>query len=181
MPIFEYFLSPSDKSDPYPFNDFIIAHLPSTLTNNDKVIISRSPKPNYPTNLIKIEFDKLDVVSEQAILQLASENGLTEGKWILLYLSKQDFDLKWIDILKSFLLGNLGSRLELFNRNQDYFGLFVHTRDFRDTEDLDLVAEEIVKLGLKKGRIYYKPEVYSILGIRNPNQWGIQASIYQVD
>jgi hypothetical protein len=182
MAVFEYFLSLQDKSNPNPFNDFIVDHLPSTLRIDDKVIISRSSKTCLPVNLVIDKFKSLSsVVTETAVLDLAAENGLTEGKWMLLYLNKQDFDLKWVDILTSFLKGRLGVKLELFARNDNYMGLFIHTADFRDLEELDMVAEELVRLGLKRGKMYYKPEVYSILGIRNPNHWGLQASIYQVD
>ncbi|KAM3498192.1 hypothetical protein MY10362_008478 [Beauveria mimosiformis] len=50
-----------------------------------------------------------------------------------------------------------------------------------DKVDIGRVVQRLKELGLADGkskRIYYKPDVFTYLGISGGNPWGLKASIY---
>ncbi|KAF4121544.1 protein of unknown function (DUF1917) [Geosmithia morbida] len=57
----------------------------------------------------------------------------------------------------------------------------IYTADFKDTADVARVVRKLREIGLvnAKGRpIYYKPDVFTYIGIASGNPWGIRPSLY---
>lgn len=77
-----------------------------------------------------------------------------------------------------------GSKVATNNGGPESRLICVYTKDFRDTDDVLRVLQELDALGLVKqgsqGAIYYKSDAYTYLDIygKNASEYGLQASLY---
>ena len=53
----------------------------------------------------------------------------------------------------------------------------VYTKDFNNKEDVMEIERKLRDLGMK-GRMAYKPRVYTITGVYSQNKWGLRPVIY---
>ncbi|KAI0157061.1 DUF1917-domain-containing protein [Hypoxylon sp. FL1284] len=124
----------------------------------------------------------MDAVKD--ILDLAKAHRVRCGKWMI-FSSVFQVNEIWATIAKATANNELGIAAKVAPRwttdkRTDRL-ICVYTTDFSDTNDVRRVAEKLKQLGLieSNGRpLYYKPDVYTYLGIGQGNPWEIRASIY---
>ncbi|KAI1371020.1 DUF1917-domain-containing protein [Hypoxylon crocopeplum] len=138
---------------------------------------------NHP-GIISRECRKAGVDAAKDILDLAKANHVRCGKWMLFCPVFQVNEI-WETIAKATANNELGIAAKVAPRSTDDRRtdrlICVYTADFTDTKDVRRVAERLRQLGLvqAKGKpLYYKPDVYTYLGIAHGNKWEIRASIY---
>ncbi|KAI1105443.1 DUF1917-domain-containing protein [Jackrogersella minutella] len=119
------------------------------------------------------------------ILELAKAHNVRCGKWML-FCNTFEVNEVWETIAKATSNNELGiaakvAPLSTEDKRTERL-ICVYTADFSDTKDVRRVAEKLKQLGLTQnntGRpLYYKPDVYTYLGIAHGNPWDIRASIY---
>ena len=112
--------------------------------------------------------------------KLAEDFSVLSGKW-LVFISSDEVDELWKQIVKSTLAGTLGTRAKVSPRNWNKLGskhlICIYNDDFRSMEDVSRVRDELRRLGVKD-RISYKPDIYTYCAIYKGNKWGIPASLY---
>ncbi|KAI2469154.1 DUF1917-domain-containing protein [Annulohypoxylon bovei var. microspora] len=118
------------------------------------------------------------------ILNLAKAHRVRCGKWML-FCNTFEVNEIWEIVAKATSKNELGigakaaPRSTVDKRTERL--ICVYTADFSDTNDVKRVAEKLKQLGLVQAHsrpLYYKPDVYTYLGIAHGNPWEIRASIY---
>ncbi|KAI0848714.1 DUF1917-domain-containing protein [Daldinia vernicosa] len=130
------------------------------------------------------ECRKAGLDAAKDILNLARMLRVRCGKWML-FCSVFQVNEIWETVAKATANNELGIGAKVAPRSTtdkrtDRL-ICVYTADFSDTKDVKRVAEKLKQLGLIQARdrpIYYKPDVYTYLGIARGNPWEIRASIY---
>ncbi|KAI2602956.1 DUF1917-domain-containing protein [Hypoxylon fragiforme] len=130
-------------------------------------------------NFVRRECQKAGTDAAKDILDLAQTH-----RWMLFCTVFQVNEV-WEIIAKATANNELGigskvAARSIGDRRTDRL-ICVYTADFTDTKDVRRVAKKLKQLGLiqTKGRpLYYKPDVYTYLGIAHGNPWKIRASIY---
>ncbi len=125
--------------------------------------------------------DRLSIpVDQSSIDKLARAAGLVVGKW-LLYVPKDSIDQVWKKVAHATLEGELGSSTKVATARQagpgDEYVICVYTEDYLDTDDVKRVREKLRGLGFTQ-RLYYKPDIYTYLGIYSKTFPGVRASRY---
>ncbi|KAH7157201.1 hypothetical protein EDB81DRAFT_416243 [Dactylonectria macrodidyma] len=119
------------------------------------------------------------------ILNLAHAAKVRAGKWMLFCPPAEVNDV-WEIIAKATANNELGiaakvlPRTPLEDSRKDRL-ICVYTSDFKDKADVGRVLQKLRELKLVESRgrpIYYKPDVFTYLGIASGNSWGLKASIY---
>ncbi|OTA95981.1 hypothetical protein M434DRAFT_160570 [Hypoxylon sp. CO27-5] len=130
------------------------------------------------------ECRKAGMDAAKDILDLAKAHNVRCGKWML-FCNTFEVNEIWGIIAKATANNELGIAAKVAPRStadkRTERLICVYTADFSDTKDVKRVAEKLKQLGLiqAKGRpLYYKPDVYTYLGIAHGNPWEIRASIY---
>ncbi|MCJ1399351.1 hypothetical protein MMC11_002553 [Xylographa trunciseda] len=119
-----------------------------------------------------------------AILDVARENGCTDGKWMLFPLP-EDVNRVWAVVATATAKGELGTAAKV--ATEDGKGdrvarlICVYTEDFGNKSDVKRVLLKLGELGLtsRNRGISYKPDVFTYLDITGDNEWGMKPSLYQ--
>ncbi|KAI2622667.1 DUF1917-domain-containing protein [Hypomontagnella submonticulosa] len=134
--------------------------------------------------LITRECRKAGMDAAKAILDLAQALHVRCGKWML-FCTALEVNEVWETIARATANNELGIAAKVATRSavdtRTERLICVYTADFTDTKDVRRVAERLKQLGLVQARgkpLYYKPDVYTYLGISHGNPWEIRASIY---
>ena len=102
------------------------------------------------------------------------------GKW-LVFVTSDKVDNLWEKIVRSTLAGTLGISAKVSTRDKKNSSsrhvICVYTSDYRSMTDVNRVREGLRQLGVK-GRIGYKPDIYTYCNIYMDNPWGILPSRY---
>ncbi|KAI4864516.1 DUF1917-domain-containing protein [Hypoxylon rubiginosum] len=138
---------------------------------------------NQPA-IITRECRKAGTDAAKDILDLAKAHRVRCGKWMLFCTVLQVNEV-WEIVAKATANNELGIAAKVAPRSTtdkrtDRL-ICVYTADFSDTKDVRRVAEKLKQLGLIQSNrrpLYYKPDVYTYLGIAHGNPWEIRASIY---
>jgi len=123
---------------------------------------------------------KMDCVN--AIQETARQQHLIHGMWML-WLESDQADEKWQEIARATAQGKLGckSQIKPSKTTASYESIvcLIHTKDFEDKDDIRRVLMALQDLGftLRSG---YKPEVFTLLGIKSNNEWRLPSTIYSV-
>ncbi|KAF2101955.1 DUF1917-domain-containing protein [Rhizodiscina lignyota] len=134
------------------------------------------------TRMLKPERDAL----KQNIEDLAIECKVLSGKWMLRP-KGNNVPRVWRLVCEAISENRLGPTAKIAtntDRDEDdgVRVICVYTRDFTDMADIKRVAQALDTLGLvpKEGNqsIYYKPDVYTHLGINYDNSVNLRASLY---
>ncbi|MCJ1475207.1 hypothetical protein MMC13_003867 [Lambiella insularis] len=124
-----------------------------------------------------------------ALLESARKNGCTTGKWML-FPMEEGVNRVWGTIAKATVDGHLGIDAKVATDQGKGLTtprlICVYTQDFGDKKDLKRVLRKLAELGLlgEKGEwgqdklLYYKPDVFTYLGIERDNEWGLKASLF---
>ncbi|KAI2627518.1 DUF1917-domain-containing protein [Hypoxylon sp. NC1633] len=138
---------------------------------------------NHPS-FVNRECRKAGVDAAKDILDLAKAHHVRCGKWML-FCPVFEVNEVWEIVAKATANNELGIAAKVAPRSTSDKRtdrlVCVYTADFSDTPDVRRVAGRLKQLGLieAKGRpLYYKPDVYTYLGISHGNPWEIRASIY---
>ncbi|RKU45631.1 hypothetical protein DL546_000731 [Coniochaeta pulveracea] len=146
--------------------------------------ITQANASRKPATVIGREIGRERALAVQQILDLAQHLDIKEGKWML-FPEPCYVDEVWGVVARYTASGELGisakvAPLEESGSEKERL-ICVYTRDFRDKEDIARVLRRLREVGLvkeKKGRIYYKCDAFTYLGIGGGNTWGIKASMY---
>ncbi|KAF1840274.1 DUF1917-domain-containing protein [Cucurbitaria berberidis CBS 394.84] len=119
---------------------------------------------------------------QQRIADLAEENNVLSGKWML-FPKSEDVTRMWKLIVKGVIDDRLGTAAKVATDDgRDERLICVYTRNFRDANDVRRVLCELEAMGLlNSGRtLYYKPDAYTYLDINSTTatQYGLQASLH---
>ncbi|RDA82845.1 hypothetical protein CP532_0942 [Ophiocordyceps camponoti-leonardi (nom. inval.)] len=134
---------------------------------------------------IQKEMGKERKQAARDILTLAHAAKIRTGKW-LLFCSPTDVNEIWEVVAKATANNELGiaakvaPRSPVHDQRRDQV-LCVYTADFQDMADVGRVLQVLRELKLVNARsrpIYYKPDVFTYIGISHGNPWGLSASIY---
>ncbi|KAI1082636.1 DUF1917-domain-containing protein [Whalleya microplaca] len=135
-------------------------------------------------NFVRRECRKAGADAAKDILVLAQTHHVSCGKWML-FCNVLDVNEVWEVIAKATANNELGIAAKVAPRshveNRTERLICVYTADFGDIKDVKRVAQRLKQLGLVKARgkpLYYKPDVYTYLGLSSGNPWEIRASIY---
>lgn len=145
-------------------------------------------------------------VLEEDLLAIASRTGVISGKWML-FPNVNDVDRIWSTIVTATEEGTLGfcakvatlndeddAKNEKKEQNEKGRLICVYTNDFTDKVEIKRVLDRLRELNVvgdhdhdhskakdKKKRsdqVYYKCDAWTILNIKNGNEWRIKASMY---
>ncbi|KAM4057969.1 DNA polymerase II large subunit-like protein [Hirsutella rhossiliensis] len=119
------------------------------------------------------------------ILNLAHAAKVGTGKW-LLFCQPADVNEIWELVAKATANNELGIAAKVAPRSPDQDQrkdrlVCVYTADFHDKADVGRVLQRLRELRLVESRarpIYYKPDIFTYIGISQGNPWGLSASIY---
>ncbi|PHH60984.1 hypothetical protein CDD82_2205 [Ophiocordyceps australis] len=118
------------------------------------------------------------------ILSLAHAARVRTGKW-LLFCEPTEVDDIWEAVARATADNKLGIAAKVAPKCPEHGDrrqqlLCVYTADFNDKADVGRVLQYLRKLKLFKAKetIYYKPDVYTYVGLSQGNPWGLRASIY---
>ncbi|CAI6335096.1 unnamed protein product [Periconia digitata] len=118
---------------------------------------------------------------QEEITDLAVETNVLSGKWMLF--PKLDAVTRvWRLVVEGVINNKLGptAKVSPFNEENNARLICVYTKDFTDQEDVFRVLLELVAMGVVSSNqaIYYKTDVYTMLGIYGANAagYGLKAS-----
>ncbi|KAI9658109.1 MAG: hypothetical protein M1829_006834 [Trizodia sp. TS-e1964] len=118
------------------------------------------------------------------ILSLAVNFKCTSGKWML-FPYPDDLTYTWSVIAKGTVFDELGIAAKVGTDNGQGNRvnrlICVYTRNFADEKDVRRVLNRLAELKVlprKNRSIYYKPDVYTHLGISSGNEFGFKPQIY---
>ena len=112
---------------------------------------------NGKTELLDLTRDNID--------KLAKQLKILSGKWMV-FRPESQIDEVWLKIAKSINSSNLVSVAKVstaLSKDEDYV-ICVYTRNYFDKEEVMKIREKLHDLGIE-GKIYYKPDIYTYLGI----------------
>jgi hypothetical protein len=99
----------------------------------------------------------------------------------MLFPNLKDLTRAWKLVVEGTINNRLGSTAKVATEEdgKEERLICVYTKDFRDTNDVLRVLNELVAIGLVSNRgIYYKSDAYTYLDIYSKNEYGLQASVY---
>ncbi|XP_041360568.1 UPF0696 protein C11orf68 homolog [Gigantopelta aegis] len=132
----------------------------------------------------KKEFEKLKLSNQltyENIKAIARNNKYLSGKW-LVYRDVCEIDAVWMTIANAVVANKLGQAAKVSCRDSPASDdgshvICVYTKDFTDVDDVMRVELMLRQLGVT-GRLMYKPDIYTILGIYAKNEWHLRPTIY---
>ena len=153
---------------------WLSVHNPRSAKSEDKSSFQHSLSSEWS----KICAEGRSTLSE--VDKLAEQFDILSGKW-LVFVSPDEVDNLWGQIVESTLAGTIGSSATVSTRKEGHprHLICVSNADYRSVEEVNRVRDELRQLGVIK-RIAYKPDIYTYCGIYNGNSWGIPPSLYVV-
>lgn len=117
-------------------------------------------------------------ITSDYIRQLAEEYDYKTGKW-LIYSKWPAIDNVWKRVAKAVVAGKLGSSANVSTHDpeENAHVICVYTEDFTNEDQVRKVEENLRKEGIT-GRMTYKPDIYTTLGIYRKNPWGLRPTVY---
>jgi len=151
-------------------------------------------RTQWPPRMSLEDHENIDLARKKAvqeILATAAECNLTTGKWMH-WVQEDALDEAWAIIAEATARNELGTASEVATKTDKplvnpILGpmrlVCVHTRDFRDLEDVARVLRKLLDLGLFHlgeggSTLYYKTDAFTRLNILGGNKIGIPASLY---
>jgi hypothetical protein len=137
-------------------------------------------KPDPGKKVISLGKKAIDAKAE-AIDGFAKETGLLTGKW-LVYDKIAKIDGVWKSLVTVHLKGELGvsakvaTKLQTPGPNQGHL-VCIYTGNYLDLKDVHRVRNKLKEMGFEKP-LYYKPDIYTYLGIYSKTFPGLKASRY---
>ncbi|KAI5466495.1 hypothetical protein BGZ63DRAFT_132833 [Mariannaea sp. PMI_226] len=131
------------------------------------------------------EISKERKLATRDILNLAHAAKVRAGKWMLFCPPNEVNDV-WESVAKATANNELGIAAKVAPKPiEDDFRrdrlICIYTSDFANKADVGRVLQRLRELKLVENRgrfIYYKPDVFTYLGISSGNPWGLKSSIY---
>ncbi|XP_031568577.1 uncharacterized protein LOC116303216 isoform X1 [Actinia tenebrosa] len=128
-------------------------------------------------DLLKNKHDKM--VTSETLKELALKYNYTSGKWMIFASSKHIDDI-WFTIAKAVVAGKLGMTTKVSTKNppKKSHVICVYTENFTNKDDVRRVEKGLRDLGFY-GKMSYKADIYTILGIYVNNDFGIAPTIFK--
>lgn len=119
-------------------------------------------------------------ISFHSIRELALNHSVLNGKWLMHLHTGFKVDRAWESIARAVLDGKIDSaKVSTVDPHSDSRHVIcVYNRNFTDEEQLVRLDSAIRAAGVKCV-MYYKPDVYTHLGIYRNNRWKICPTIYE--
>ncbi|XP_060079098.1 UPF0696 protein C11orf68 homolog isoform X2 [Ylistrum balloti] len=147
----------------------------------------------YPVNVLALlkAFEQAVAskkVTEQLLFELADRFQITSGKWMLIPVTTGlKVDHLWTKVAWAIMEGSIPCHFakvstitdEGIDRNDGHV-ICIHNENFLDLDEVKALERGIRSIGLR-GRLYYKPDVYTYCGIYSMNKWKIRPTIYKSD
>ncbi|RFU29112.1 hypothetical protein B7463_g7220, partial [Scytalidium lignicola] len=173
---------PEPESDVKRFRE-IGQELLEELSGLRKKIEKQKAGQSISTITRAVNIQKTHIVDR--ILGAAQETHVRSGKWML-FCPASEVNAIWSIVARHTANNELGvaAKVSPYDPNGTRSAarvICIYTKDFLDIEDIRRVIRKLQDLDLveTKGRpIYYKPDAYTYLDIRNPNEWDIKPSLY---
>ncbi|ETI26607.1 hypothetical protein G647_10421 [Cladophialophora carrionii CBS 160.54] len=102
--------------------------------------------------------------------------GFVRGRWLFLVVA--GVDSLWKITVEATLKNDLGCAAEVWRYGRSY-NIAIHTLDFGDKDDLKRVFLKARELGLVANRFettYYKPLIFTELGLHSKDEYGLKVS-----
>lgn len=151
------------------------------LTEQRTIIEQQNPGKAVGTITRKLGPYRIQL--EVDLLNTATKNGLTSGKWML-FPKSDDLPRVWRQVAEATAEGKLGPTSKVGTWEPDHQAkgtlICVYTRDFSDVSDVKRVLGALNDLNIvnKGTSIHYKCDAYTHLGIFSDNQYKLRASLY---
>lgn len=138
----------------------------------------RSPDEASLLKEWKGNMENFGKITSDYILQLAEAYDYKTGKW-LIYTKSPAIDNVWKRVAKAVVSGKLGfaAKVSAHDPEDNTHVICVYTEDFTNEEHVRKVEESLRKQGVK-GRLTYKPDIYTTLGIYRDNPWRLRPTVY---
>ena len=170
--------------------EFLDEYMPSLVSSTECDWIQINIASDNHENVIEIgdpeemvrEFAKRPVSkhSPESVMELARRHNVMSGKWMI-FCSYGSVDSVWTKLANAVIAKQLGPSIKVNPCGDGSNALIcVYTRDCSDYDDLLRVRKQLKQLGFA-GRLSYKPDAYTYLGIDSKNkEWTRKhrASIY---
>ena len=119
-------------------------------------------------------------ISKQVITDLASKHRFTTGKWLFFVNTGEAVDNVWRKIAKAVYKGTIPSvsaKVSPITPGKPSHLICIYNEDFTDTEEVMACERGIRGLDLQY-TMYYKPDIFTDLGIYASNAWGLKPTLY---
>ncbi|KKA28005.1 hypothetical protein TD95_004846 [Thielaviopsis punctulata] len=142
-------------------------------------------KVRKPQSFKTLEANAEKATAIKNIMHLSHTCRMHSGKWMLV-IDRKLIDQVWKSIVQATLNNTLGVAAKVQPANNPDKGpprkehlISVYTRDYTDTGDVKRVLLRLKELNLLTARpIYYKPDIFTYVGIAYNNKYDIRASLY---
>jgi len=176
-----------------PFDLWLKDNLPSKIlkSNGFGWIAVRNEDNNIKRQEEDLEglsesWDKLQIlkthIDKETVWRLAKEHGCTTGKWMYWIKAGVRADAFWTKIATAIMTGTLIAKTAKISpyplADEEYNHVCcIYNKNFLDKEEVFKLEEGLRGLGLK-GKLVYKPDVYTYLEIYRNNPWRVKPCIY---
>ena len=121
-------------------------------------------------------------ITVDAISSLAKVHNITDGKWLFHVDTGFKADYLWSIVAKAIvnrdILAETAKMSPSDPRQNDYQHVVcVYNKNYLDYEQVLNSENGLRKIGIKCP-LYYKPDVFTCLGIYRNNQWGLRPTLY---
>uniref|UniRef100_A0A3P9I1P0 Chromosome 11 open reading frame 68 n=1 Tax=Oryzias latipes TaxID=8090 RepID=A0A3P9I1P0_ORYLA len=120
-------------------------------------------------------------VTFQTVKELALNHRVLSGKWLMHLDSGFKLDHAWECVARAIVEGKIWcAKVSPFDPTggDSRHVICVYNRDFTDEEDVMRLDSVIRSTGIKCP-LFYKPDVYTYLGIYRRNRWELSPTIYE--
>ncbi|XP_018408379.1 PREDICTED: UPF0696 protein C11orf68 homolog [Nanorana parkeri] len=117
-------------------------------------------------------------INYDLVRELALNYGVISGKWLMHLDTGFKVDHAWCGIATAVIEGRLRVAKVSPHQQDSKHVICVYTCDFTDEESI-MQTDAVIRSSGVKCPLFYKPDVYTHLGIYRNNQWQICPTIYE--
>ncbi|XP_033734863.1 uncharacterized protein LOC117323645 [Pecten maximus] len=148
----------------------------------------------FPPHVMKMMYafskaiDSGQEVTKQLLFDLAKRFDVTSGKWMLIPVTTGlKVDVLWTKVARAIAEGSIPCchyakvstmTPEKLNSNAVNHVICIYNNDFLNLDEVRDLESGIRSIGIR-GKLSYKPDIFTYCGVYRRNQWGISPIIYQ--
>ncbi|KAK3588757.1 hypothetical protein CHS0354_024238 [Potamilus streckersoni] len=124
-------------------------------------------------------------INKQVIMELAKNYDVLAGKWMIHVQSGFKVDQLWSFVCRGIMthiLPSFSAKVSPVNTKEngdaDRHVICVYNNDFTNEDEVYELEAGLRTIGIKCP-LYYKPDVYTYLGVYRNNEWGLRPTIYE--
>ncbi|XP_069116588.1 UPF0696 protein C11orf68 homolog isoform X2 [Argopecten irradians] len=168
----------------------------SSSTDDDECDSSTDDEETvYPPHVMRMlakfskEISSGKEITKQLVFDLAVEFGITTGKWMLIPVpTGVKVDVLWTKIARSIVDGSIpGCHYakvstmtieKMLGNNNPSHVICIYNDNFLDMDEVRALESGIRAIGIR-GKLSYKPDIFTYCGVYRNNRWKITPVIYQ--